>query len=99
MALDLPQKTTDLSIAADAAHAVNPWVALAYLVAGVCFIIALRGLSSPSTSRRGNRFGMVGMLIAVATTLITTSSDAWVVVGQSVDGGRIVAVLRRGRAS
>ena len=90
MALDLPQKTTDLSIAADAAHAVNPWVALAYLVAGVCFIIALRGLSSPSTSRRGNRFGMVGMLIAVATTLITTSSDAWVVVGQSVDGGRIV---------
>ena len=89
MALAIPE-TTDLSLAADAAHAVNPWVALAYLVAGVCFIIALRGLSSPSTSRRGNRFGMVGMLIAVATTLITTSSDAWVVVGQSVDGGRIV---------
>lgn len=39
----------------------NPWVALAYLIAGVCFIIALRGLSSPSTSRRGNRFGMFGM--------------------------------------
>jgi len=50
---------------------VNPWVALAYLIAGVCFIIALRGLSSPSTSRRGNRFGMAGMLIAVVTTLIT----------------------------
>ncbi|WP_423605868.1 NAD(P)(+) transhydrogenase (Re/Si-specific) subunit beta [Sphingomonas sp. MS122] len=49
----------------------NPWVALAYLVAGVCFIIALRGLSSPSTSRRGNRFGMAGMLIAVVTTLVT----------------------------
>ncbi|HSX55643.1 MAG TPA: NAD(P)(+) transhydrogenase (Re/Si-specific) subunit beta, partial [Sphingomonas sp.] len=49
----------------------NPWVALAYLVAGVCFIVALRGLSSPSTSRRGNRFGMAGMLIAVVTTLIT----------------------------
>jgi NAD(P) transhydrogenase subunit beta len=63
--------TTDLSIAADAAHAVNPWVALAYLVAGVCFILALRGLSSPSTSQRGNRFGMAGMLIAVVTTLIT----------------------------
>jgi H+-translocating NAD(P) transhydrogenase subunit beta len=63
--------TTDLSIAADAAHAVNPWVALAYLVAGVCFIIALRGLSSPSTSQRGNRFGMAGMLIAVVTTLVT----------------------------
>jgi H+-translocating NAD(P) transhydrogenase subunit beta len=62
---------TDLSIAADAAHAVNPWVALAYLVAGVCFILALRGLSSPSTSQRGNRFGMAGMLIAVVTTLVT----------------------------
>jgi H+-translocating NAD(P) transhydrogenase subunit beta len=71
MALALPEKTTDLSIAADAAHAVNPWVALAYLVAGVCFIIALRGLSSPSTSQRGNRFGMIGMLIAVLTTFAT----------------------------
>jgi H+-translocating NAD(P) transhydrogenase subunit beta len=50
---------------------VNLWVALAYLVAGVFFILALRGLSSPSTSRRGNRFGMAGMLIAVVTTLVT----------------------------
>jgi NAD(P) transhydrogenase subunit beta len=71
MSLDLPDQTTDLSIAADAALAVNPWVALAYLVAGVCFILALRGLSSPSTSQRGNRFGMIGMLIAVITTLVT----------------------------
>ena len=53
------------------AHAVNPWVALAYLVAGVLFILALRGLSHPSTSRAGNRFGMAGMLIAVTTTLVT----------------------------
>lgn len=52
-------------------HAVNPWVALAYLIAGVLFILALRGLSSPSTSRMGNRFGMAGMLIAVVTTLVT----------------------------
>ena len=50
---------------------VSPWVALAYLVAGVFFILALRGLSSPATSRTGNRFGMVGMLIAVVTTLVT----------------------------
>jgi len=50
---------------------VNPWAALAYLVAGVCFILALRGLSSPVSSQRGNRFGMIGMTIAVATTLIT----------------------------
>ena len=51
--------------------AVNPWVSLAYLVAGVFFILALRGLSSPETSRDGNRFGMIGMGIAVITTLIT----------------------------
>ena len=48
----------------------NPWVGLAYLIAGVCFILALRGLSSPSTSQRGNRFGMIGMAIAVVTTLL-----------------------------
>ncbi|MHA6721472.1 NAD(P)(+) transhydrogenase (Re/Si-specific) subunit beta [Sphingomonas sp. RS2018] len=51
--------------------AVNPWVALAYLISGVCFILALRGLSSPGTSQRGNRFGMIGMGIAVVTTLVT----------------------------
>src|SRR3546814_18572314 len=50
---------------------INPWVALAYLVAGVFFILALRGLSSPASSRRGNRFGMAGMAIAVVTTLVT----------------------------
>ena len=48
----------------------NPWAALAYLVAGVCFILALRGLSSPTSSQRGNRYGMIGMTIAVLTTLI-----------------------------
>ena len=53
------------------AAAVNPWVALAYLAAGICFILALRGLSSPATSRRGNRFGMIGMALAVGTTLVT----------------------------
>ncbi len=47
------------------------WAMLAYLIAGVCFILALRGLSSPSTSQRGNRLGMVGMAIAVLTTLVT----------------------------
>ncbi len=52
-------------------HAVAPaWAMLAYLISGVFFILALRGLSSPASSRRGNRFGMAGMLIAVATTLL-----------------------------
>jgi NAD(P) transhydrogenase subunit beta len=50
---------------------VSPWASLAYLVAGVCFILALRGLSSPASSQRGNRFGIIGMMIAVVTTLVT----------------------------
>ncbi len=45
--------------------------ALAYLASGVLFILSLRGLSSPETSRRGNTFGMVGMAIAAAVTLLT----------------------------
>ena len=60
------------AVAEAGAHgSVNPWVALAYLISGVFFILALRGLSSPATSRKGNRFGMIGMLIAVVTTLVT----------------------------
>ena len=51
------------------AAAAPGWPAFLYLVAGVCFILALRGLSSPTTSQRGNRFGMAGMTIAVLTTL------------------------------
>ena len=53
---------------------------LLYLASGVLFIIALRGLSSPDTSRRGNYFGMAGMVIAVATTLAlldSQGSDVW----------------------
>ena len=50
--------------------AVTPaWVLIAYLIAGICFILALRGLSSPASSQRGNRLGMIGMAIAVVTTL------------------------------
>jgi H+-translocating NAD(P) transhydrogenase subunit beta len=45
--------------------------ALLYLVASICFIMALRGLSSPETARGGNLFGIAGMVIAVATTLAT----------------------------
>ncbi|QZP09601.1 NAD(P)(+) transhydrogenase (Re/Si-specific) subunit beta [Caenibius sp. WL] len=52
-------------------HAAPPaWVMLAYLVSGICFILALRGLSSPATSRRGNRLGIFGMGVAVFTTLL-----------------------------
>jgi NAD(P) transhydrogenase subunit beta len=60
-----------LSAAAEGHGAVNPWAAVAYLIAGVFFILALRGLSSPASAQRGNRYGMAGMTIAVVTTLVT----------------------------
>ena len=42
-----------------------------YLLTGVLFILALRGLSSPETSRRGNFFGILGMILAIGTTLFS----------------------------
>ncbi len=52
--------------------------ALLYLVSGVLFILALRGLSSPESSRLGNLFGMVGMAIAIVTTLaLLQSADSF----------------------
>ena len=69
-------------------------VALAYLVASVFFILALKGLSSPLTSRRGNLFGMIGMAIAVLVTLTLTKN--WlIIVGGIVLGGAIGAVVAR----
>ena len=74
-----------------------PWgVSLAYLVAGVLFILALRGLSSPATSRRGNRMGMIGMAIAVATTLYTHDVVSLPeIIGAIVIGGGIGFIIAR----
>src|SRR3546814_8565398 len=75
---------------------VPAWFALAYLIAGVFFILALRGLSSPASSRRGNRFGMAGMTIAVATTLITHDIASLVeIIGALVIGGIIGFIIAR----
>lgn len=52
------------------AAATPSWVLIAYLISGICFILALRGLSSPASSQRGNRLGMTGMAIALVTTLV-----------------------------
>jgi NAD(P) transhydrogenase subunit beta len=73
--------------------------ALAYLVAGVLFILALRGLSSPESSRAGNRNGIIGMIIAVVTTLLVTGvSDAltWglIIAGLAI-GGAIGATIAK----
>jgi H+-translocating NAD(P) transhydrogenase subunit beta len=66
--------------------------ALLYLVSGILFILALRGLSSPATSRQGNRFGMLGMAIAVVTTLALrppSSAMSWllIILGIAIGGG------------
>lgn len=73
------------------------WVALAYLAAGVLFILSLRGLSSPETSRRGNNFGMLGMAIAVITTLLTHDIAGLpeIVVAILIGGGIGFVIARR----
>jgi NAD(P) transhydrogenase subunit beta len=69
-------------------------VALWYLVASVLFILALKGLSHPESARRGNWFGIAGMLIAVATTLAITRRIDLILVAILI-GGTIGAVVAR----
>ncbi len=69
-------------------------VALAYLVAAVLFILALKGLSSPVSARRGNLLGMVGMAIAVVTTLTVTRNVVYILLAILV-GGTIGAVIAK----
>ena len=66
--------------------------ALLYLVSGVLFILALRGLSSPRSSRQGNTFGMAGMAIAIITTLALANVSDWlswvlIIAGIGIGGG------------
>ncbi|MDH3689866.1 MAG: NAD(P)(+) transhydrogenase (Re/Si-specific) subunit beta [Gammaproteobacteria bacterium] len=73
---------------------------LAYLIAGVLFILALRGLSSPETSRRGNLLGMAGMVIAVLTTLFITGitsvgNGLLIVIGLGIGGAAGAVIARR----
>ena len=71
-------------------HTAAPaWAILAYLISGVLFILALRGLSSPESSRQGNLFGMVGMLLAVVTTLVThgLANIVEILVALAIGGG------------
>ena len=73
---------------------------LLYLVSGVLFILALRGLSSPETSRQGNLFGMIGMAIAIVVTLAAhppASGFSWalVIIGLGIGGGIGAVIARR----
>lgn len=76
--------------------------AIAYIVSGVLFILALRGLSSPTTSQAGNRNGMIGMAIAVGTALLTLFSQGkldaltlGLILGGVAIGGAVGAVIAR----
>ena len=78
-------------------------ITLLYLVASVCFIQALKGLSHPTTSRRGNLFGMIGMGIAVLTTVglifklgseLATAGIGYVIVGLLI-GGSVGTVMAK----
>ena len=71
--------------------------ALAYLVASILFIMALRGLSSPETARSGNVYGMAGMAIAVITTVIDPEvvSYLWIVIALVIGGGIGAVIAKR----
>ena len=69
-------------------------VALWYLVASVLFILALKGLAHPDSARRGNLFGMIGMAIAVATTLTLAARYDLILIAVLI-GGTIGAIVAR----
>ncbi|MEK1933549.1 MAG: NAD(P)(+) transhydrogenase (Re/Si-specific) subunit beta, partial [Pararhizobium sp.] len=73
--------------------------AFLYLVSGVLFITALRGLSHPTTSRKGNIYGMIGMGIAIITTLLpakpTSGGFLLIVLGLAIGGGAGAVIARR----
>jgi NAD(P) transhydrogenase subunit beta len=78
----------------------NPsMTALAYLVAAVLFILALRGLSNPETARNGNKLGMIGMAIAVLATLAHAGMFGvgylLILIGIAIGGGAGVFIARR----
>lgn len=70
-----------------------------YLVSGILFILALRGLSHPTTSRQGNVYGMVGMAIAIGTTLLYATPSfgglVLIVLGLAIGGGIGAVIAKR----
>ena len=68
--------------------------AYGYLIAAICFIMALRGLSSPVTSRQGNLYGVIGMVVAIGVTIATPGVvSPWLIVGGLLVGGTIGALV------
>ena len=66
---------------------------IAYLAAAICFIMALRGLSSPETARRGNAIGVAGMVIAIATTLADPGVISFELIAAGVVIGGAIGTL------
>ncbi|MBT2567503.1 NAD(P)(+) transhydrogenase (Re/Si-specific) subunit beta [Arthrobacter sp. ISL-85] len=73
------------------------WTSLLYLAAAVCFILALRGLSSPRTARRGNLVGALGALIAVASVFLSARLEniPWILAAMAVGSAVAAPVARR----
>lgn len=71
----------------------NNLSALLYLIASVCFIMALRGLSSPSSARQGNLLGMVGMAIAVGTTLMMPAITNYGMIITGIIAGGVIGTI------
>lgn len=68
-------------------------VAFAYLFAAVCFILALKGLSSPATARRGNKLGMLGMGVAILTTLTLPAVQSYMMIVLGLAIGGVIGVV------
>lgn len=96
--MSLSLTTVNIALASGGLISAN-MAALAYIVAGILFIMALRGLSSPETSRRGNLYGMIGIGISVLTSLayfnITSAMGLGMVAAGLVIGGGIGATIAR----
>ena len=73
------------------------WTAILYLVAAVCFILALKGLSSPKTARRGNLIGAAGAMIAVVTVFLSSRLEniPWILAAIAVGSAIAAPVARR----
>lgn len=72
------------------------WTALAYLIAAVCFIVALKGLSSPRTATNGNRIGVAGAVVAVVAVFVATRPDnLGFILGAIAVGAAVGAVAAR----
>ncbi|MEM6811124.1 MAG: NAD(P)(+) transhydrogenase (Re/Si-specific) subunit beta [Pseudomonadota bacterium] len=68
---------------------------LSYLISSVLFILALRGLSHPESARQGAMFGMIGMALAIGTTIAIAVETPWLIIGGILIGGSIGTIIAK----